>query len=77
MTSHELEITVRADGSIKATTHHVTGSGCLDYIAVLEDLLDAQTIDSAYTQDFVGSSARESVPDVEVQQEQIGLNDDE
>lgn len=53
MTDHRLEITVRRDGSIAATTHDVTGAACLDYIALLEDLLEAETVTSRYTDDFV------------------------
>ncbi|GAA3232366.1 DUF2997 domain-containing protein [Dactylosporangium siamense] len=45
-------VTVAADGQISAKTEGLLGEACLDYIAVLEDLLDARTVDSAYTADY-------------------------
>ena len=45
-------VTVAADGQINAVTEGVLGEACLDYIAVLEDLLAARTVDSGYTADY-------------------------
>lgn len=47
-----ISLTVRADGSVTAETHEVLGARCLDYIAVLEDLLDAQVLSSEFTADY-------------------------
>ncbi|MEV6924265.1 DUF2997 domain-containing protein [Dactylosporangium sp. NPDC051485] len=47
-----LVVTVAADGTVSAVTEGITGSKCLNYIAVLEDLLAAQTVHSEYTSDF-------------------------
>ncbi len=48
----ELHVRVGVDGVVTAETRKVTGVACLDYIAVLEDLLEATTTDSAYTVDY-------------------------
>lgn len=47
-----LDLTIHPDGSISAETHQIQGSACLDYIALLEDLLEAETISSSYTDDY-------------------------
>ncbi|WP_405113097.1 DUF2997 domain-containing protein [Micromonospora sp. NBC_01405] len=44
-------VTVNPDGSVSAETQGLLGESCLDYVAVLEDLLDARTVRSAYTAD--------------------------
>lgn len=45
-------VTVAGDGTVSAETVGVTGPACLDYIEVLEDLLDARTVHSAYTAEY-------------------------
>jgi hypothetical protein len=52
MSEQYIEVTVGPDGSVTAKTHNLLGSKCLDYIAVLEHLLDAETTSSAYTTDY-------------------------
>ncbi|WP_432976416.1 DUF2997 domain-containing protein [Dactylosporangium sp. CA-233914] len=49
-------VTVAEDGTVSAETLGVTGSKCLDYVAVLEDLLAAQTVHSEYTADYTAAS---------------------
>ncbi|MEE6257003.1 DUF2997 domain-containing protein [Plantactinospora sonchi] len=44
-------VTVAADGTVSAETKGILGADCLDYIAVLEELLDARVVQSAYTAD--------------------------
>ncbi|MGC4805141.1 DUF2997 domain-containing protein [Micromonospora sp. DT233] len=44
-------VTVNPDGTVSAETQGVLGEGCLDYVAVLEELLGARTVRSAYTAD--------------------------
>ena len=46
MDAARIVVTVRVDGTIEAETHGVTGAACLDYIARLEDLIDAGTVAS-------------------------------
>ncbi|WP_327006820.1 DUF2997 domain-containing protein [Dactylosporangium sp. NBC_01737] len=45
-------VTVSSDGQINAETEGLLGEACLDYIAVLEDLLAARTVESSYTADY-------------------------
>jgi len=52
MARKQLVIKVRPDGTVNAETLNMKGQECLDYIAVLEDLLDAQTVTSSYTEDY-------------------------
>jgi hypothetical protein len=47
-----VEVTISLDGSIQAHTIGLKGKKCLQTIAELEDLLDAQTVDSSYTNEF-------------------------
>ncbi|CAM3049324.1 DUF2997 domain-containing protein [Skermania piniformis] len=53
-----ITVVVGPDGHIRAATHGVTGTQCLPYVAVLEDLLEATAVDSAYTADWTTESAR-------------------
>ncbi|EOD63389.1 DUF2997 domain-containing protein [Amycolatopsis vancoresmycina] len=50
--THRVTVTIGKDGSISAETHGVTGSKCLDYIPLLEDLLGAETVASEFTEDY-------------------------
>lgn len=43
---------IRRDGTVEAETHGIKGRECLPYIAELEDLLDAEAVDSDYTGEF-------------------------
>ncbi|MEU4481712.1 DUF2997 domain-containing protein [Micromonospora sp. NPDC023966] len=45
-------LTVTSEGLVSAETKGLVGDTCLDYIAILEDLLDARTVESAYTADY-------------------------
>ncbi|MQA94845.1 MAG: DUF2997 domain-containing protein [Streptosporangiales bacterium] len=47
-----LIITVGRDGTVRAETKGVFGSACLDDVALLEDLLDATTVESNFTEDY-------------------------
>ncbi|MGW4520362.1 DUF2997 domain-containing protein [Amycolatopsis sp. NPDC004378] len=52
-----MTVTIGKDGSISAETHGVTGSKCLDYIPLLEDLLGAETVTSEFTEDYRRTSS--------------------
>ena len=45
-------VRVAADGTISAGTAGMKGPRCLDYVAVLEELLDATTTSSAFTPEY-------------------------
>jgi len=44
---------ITADGEIHVKTLGMDDASCLDYIEVFERLLDAETIDSEFTQEFI------------------------
>lgn len=48
----QLVIRLHVDGTILAETRHFHGDACLPFAAILEDLCDAEAIESAYTQDY-------------------------
>ncbi|MEW2381417.1 DUF2997 domain-containing protein [Micromonospora sp. NPDC047707] len=52
-------VTVTSEGVVSAETRDVLGDGCLDYVTVLEDLLAARTVQSAYTADHTRATVLE------------------
>jgi hypothetical protein len=50
--SRRIAVTINKDGSIKAETLGIKGKTCLDYVPVLEELLDAETLQSAFTAEY-------------------------
>lgn len=50
--AQRIVVTVHGDGTVSAKTQGIFGEKCLDYIAILEDILDARTVESAYTADW-------------------------
>ncbi len=50
--SRRIAVTINRDGSIKAETLSIRGKTCLDYVPLLEELLEAETIESAFTADY-------------------------
>ena len=50
MADKQLIVQVRPDGTVHAETIGMYGNECLDYIAVLENLLDAETTESSFTE---------------------------
>lgn len=55
----QVAITIGLDGSIQAETIGYQGSRCLNTISLIEDLLEAETIDSQYKKDFFESNNSE------------------
>ena len=47
-----LKVSVAPDGTVTAETIGFTGSACLSQIGVLEDLLEATTVRSAFTDEY-------------------------
>ncbi|MEV6301121.1 DUF2997 domain-containing protein [Actinoplanes sp. NPDC051861] len=45
-------VTVGPDGQVRAETVDLLGEKCLDYIAVLEDLVGGQVRQSEFTDDY-------------------------
>ncbi|GMB09376.1 DUF2997 family protein [Thermolongibacillus altinsuensis] len=52
MSSKKIRIQIFPDGQIKADVLGVKGKKCTDYISILEELLEAETIDSEYTAEY-------------------------
>jgi hypothetical protein len=52
----QLVIRLRTDGTVQADTRHVYGDACVPFAALLEDLCDAEAIDSAYSADYYEST---------------------
>ncbi len=50
--SRRIAVTINRDGSIKAETLGIKGKTCLDYVPLLEELLDAETVQSEFTADY-------------------------
>lgn len=48
----QIEIRICPDGTIDTVTRNIKGKACLKYIAVLEQLLEAQTVDSEFTSEY-------------------------
>lgn len=51
----QLVVRLRPDGTVDAETLGMTGDECLSYIAALEDLLDATTVQSSFTADYAAA----------------------
>lgn len=48
-----VRIEIGIDGKIKAETLGIKGKKCLEFIQILEQMLDAETIDSEYTSEYI------------------------
>lgn len=68
MIQKRIQINVGSDGNIKAETLGIHGAKCLDYVSVLEDLLDAQSVESHFTADYTKNES-ETVSDQGVNNE--------
>ena len=60
-TAKQLKVRIYADGRIEADVVGVKGPACTDYIELLEQLLDAETVDSAYTPEYYETEQVEQV----------------
>lgn len=48
----QLKIRIYPDGKIEAKTHGIKGKKCTDYIQILENMLEAKTVEKAYTDEY-------------------------
>jgi hypothetical protein len=72
MTEKQLVVQVRRDGTVHAETIGMQGAECLDYIAVLENLLEAQTTQSAFTDDYDRAGVDQSTETVTEDRDALG-----
>jgi len=49
----QLQVRIHPDGKIDAKTLGIKGEKCTEYIKILEKLLNAQVVESAYTEEFM------------------------
>jgi len=56
----QLQVRIHPDGKIDAKTLGITGSECTNYITALEQLLDARTVESSYTEEYYQSEIQET-----------------
>jgi hypothetical protein len=57
--SKKLRIQIFQDGRIQAEVLGIKGKKCTDYISLLEELLDAETVDSEYTSEYYETELEE------------------
>ena len=52
MDGQQIIVTIATDGNIKAETVGIKGSRCLDFVEVLERLMDATSFESKFTSEY-------------------------
>lgn len=52
MEEEKIVVRIFPDGRIQAETKGIKGEKCTNYIKVLEEILRARTVESAYTEEF-------------------------
>lgn len=48
----KIRVRIYPDGRIEAVTQGIKGKKCTDYIELVEKLVDAETVDSDYTEEY-------------------------
>jgi hypothetical protein len=51
-----IKLQIFSDGRIQADIEGIKGKKCTDYIRILEEILDAETVDSSYTPEYYESN---------------------
>ena len=52
MNGQQIIVTIAADGKIEAETVGIKGSRCLDFVEILENLMDATSSESKFTSEY-------------------------
>lgn len=52
MPNEKIIVKIKANGEIQVETLGMKGESCLDIIDIMENLLQAETIDSSYTAEY-------------------------
>ena len=47
-----IKVQIFPDGTIQTEVQGIKGKRCTEYMSILEELLDAKIVDSAYTSEF-------------------------
>lgn len=53
--SKTIKVLIQRDGRVRVDVEGVKGKACTDYIRLLEEVLDAETVESAYTPEYYES----------------------
>jgi len=53
----QLQIRIYPDGKVEARTSGIKGDECQGYVEIIEQLLNARTVESSYTEEFYQSEA--------------------
>lgn len=61
MAAERIIVRVATDGTVSAETKGIKGPKCLDSIAVLEDLLEAETVSSEFTAEYDQTITRTTI----------------
>jgi hypothetical protein len=51
----KIQLRIFPDGTIQAEVQGIKGKRCTDYIKILEEILEAKTVDSDYTPEYYQS----------------------
>ena len=65
----QLQIRIYSDGKVEAKTSGIKGEKCLGYVETLEQLLDARTVESSYTDEYYQTESH-NVENIEQQNEE-------
>ena len=60
----QLAIFLTPDGNIKVETHNIKGKQCLQYMALLTELLQARITDSEFTQEYYEAPVLNEIEDM-------------
>lgn len=55
----QITIRIYPDGKIEAQTHNIKGKTCMKYLQPLEEMLEARTVDSEFTQEYYETEVNE------------------
>jgi hypothetical protein len=50
--SKTIQVVIARDGQVRVDVRGVKGKSCVNYMRLLEDVLDAEIIESAYTPEY-------------------------
>ncbi|MGM8214593.1 DUF2997 domain-containing protein [Bacillaceae bacterium W0354] len=59
--SKKLRFEILPTGEIRVKTLGVKGEECLDYVALVEKLVDAKTVDSKFTEEYYETTIEQSI----------------
>lgn len=52
METKQIEIRIYKDGTIKSQTKNIKGKSCMKYLKLLENISEAQVVDSEFTKEY-------------------------